>query len=217
MKTAEMDGFAVHNELFTWEGWRELPDPDDDAMLSYGGFSNPPMAWRELDPAELYILPRFMGGSDYSGSTVERSNHRCFLEDHEGARGVFDVYGGHGTFAIAIRADCLTPDMYDTLRGLDDYPLISEDDLSEVEREAEGEAWECWARSDFISAVEKHLDLELDLEDRAALALFNTAQERENEYWIFEEGGTAWIDLDRIAAAVELADIPAGAIAEETA
>ena len=46
-------------------------------------------------------------GSDYSGSTVERSNYREFLEEFGEQDGVHEVYGGHGTFAVAVRVDAI--------------------------------------------------------------------------------------------------------------
>ena len=114
--------------------------------------------------------------------------------------------------------------------GLEDYPLVSEETHSELELEAQGEAWESWAESDFSRAVESMFGADLDfpelvfvpdsepkaqgrlfetgerpkpenLED-AVRELFETARETANEYWIDETGGNAWIDLDRVCVAV---------------
>jgi hypothetical protein len=106
-------------------------------------------------------MPDHMSGSDYSGNAVEVSNKKAFMEEYQNDESmVIDVYGGHGTYAVAIRLDSITFDILDTLAGLEDYPLMDEETHSEVEYEAENEAWDNWVRSDFNRDLVKQLAAE---------------------------------------------------------
>jgi hypothetical protein len=61
----------------------------------------------------VFVLSGLLCGSDYSGSAVEVSNRRLFLDAFGELDGIHEVYGGHGSFGIAIRLDvweaALTP------------------------------------------------------------------------------------------------------------
>ena len=85
----------------------------------------------------LVIQPPQLSGSDYSGGITERSNHRTFLRQFKDVDGVYDLYGGFGTFGIAIRLDVYTinDDIKEVIDALQDYCLVSEDDYSELESE----------------------------------------------------------------------------------
>jgi len=115
----------------------------------------------DLDGSEHYALPRYCSGSDYNGSLVEVSNYKAMLEmmhgetengerfEYEEGREYITYSGGYGTFALVIRLDSLTEEILETLSRLGDYPLIDESLHSELELEAQNEAWESWAKSDF--------------------------------------------------------------------
>ena len=102
---------------------------------------------------ELYLMPDSMTGSDYSGNLINKSNHDVFLKDHEEKEGVHDVYGGYGTFAVAIRKDAYESDedLRQEIDGLEDYPLLDEEEHSRLEVEASVEAWNNWAESTLSS------------------------------------------------------------------
>ena len=206
--------------------WRTFDRIEAGDSASYGDFTP--------DGDGAYFLSDFLSGSDYSGSLVERANYRDFLEEYGEHDGVHEVYGGHGTFAVAVRIDAVDEEMAAVFDALEDYPLISEETHGELEMEAQDEAWESWAESDFVRELENrfgedrtaaHIWSELvfvpDSEpagqvrlfetgerpkpeslEHAVRALFETARETANEYWIDETGGNAWIDLDRVCAAV---------------
>ena len=126
--------------------WRTFDRIDAGDSASYGDFTP------DVDGA--YFLSDFLSGSDYSGCLVERANYREFLEQFGELDGVHEVYGGHGTYAVAVRIDALTDEMAELFAGLEDYPLIDDESHSELEMEAAEEAWDSWARSDFCRAVE---------------------------------------------------------------
>lgn len=201
---AHLDGYG--DDVCVWRNhYFDLPNPDPEykESLSYGDLERAPASLDGLELSDLYIMPGLLSGSDYSGGTVTMSNCRVFLEDFGSRPGVYEVYGGHGTYAVAIRADHLIEEMHDTFRALDDYPLISEDDLSSLEIDLECEAWENWARSDFISELEKAFNADIEMEDDTAWELFRTAADKSNTYWEAETGGQMYVDIERIVKAID--------------
>jgi hypothetical protein len=110
--------------------------------------------------------------------------------------------------------------MIEELHGLESYPLLSEDDHSELELELQDEAWDSWAARDWAAAVEKRLALyapetanqywAADTMETVAAdklrELFHACCESANEYW-FEDGTEQYIRIDQVAAALDLADL----------
>ena len=142
-----------HSQVVRFETWRDNTKPEDLARLYYGDLK--PLNGSTPEPTD-FLMPGLLSGSDYCDSgSVEVSNHRVFLERYGKLPNVYDVYGGYGTFAVAIRRDSVTPEMQADLDALDDYPLLDEDDHSEVEMEAEQESWESYARADFAQELVK--------------------------------------------------------------
>lgn len=167
---------------------------------------------------DLYLFPRHTCGSDYSGSTVERSNYRVLLEEYRDL--AVDVYGGHGTYAVAFSVKTLLTDsgdpdtedrkdqLLDALECLEDSPLLSDDDLMHLEMEQQREAWTSWASRDFVQALEKRFEVELDgYTDDDLWALFCDVADEANEYWECGEGWSMWIDVEAVAGHVEDYDI----------
>lgn len=99
--------------------------------------------------------------SDYSGSTVEASNHRVLCERFDGQ--LVQIYGSHGYQALAYDATLgPVPDseeLCDVLYGLEDsYGPVDDDDHSALESELETEAWDDWGRKDFRKTLTALLD-----------------------------------------------------------
>lgn len=204
-------------------GWRETSDSVADiAHLSYGdiGRESPSDPWPNK-PNVLFAVP-YTGYSDYSGGTVEMSNFRGILEDWEGDGGDWlrEAYGGYGTRELFWSPELmyrwateleLTPDQredrfykvsewYDLLDGLQDYPLMDEQDFSDLEFQLEQESWEDWVEWDVtrkLANLAPELE-DIDWEDSELERLFHQAAEQANEYAIHETGGTVYWDLDRI-------------------
>lgn len=171
--------------------------------------------------AALVFCPDYCQGSDYSGSLVELSNCDILAEEHHG-KGVWRLYGGHGSFGLAFDVRYITEEALEALESLQDYPLASEDKLSELELEKEGEAWESWASSDFrkellsllfsfyqeaseetLEALEDKLEA---LEDDKLYRLFQEACELGNHYWE-TEAQSRWIDCEKVAASVSFSSL----------
>lgn len=99
---------------------------------------------------------------------TERSNYRVILGDCRDGQhrpGLVQIYGSHGYQALAYDAT-LGPvpaddDLCELLERSQNYPVLDDDDLSELEQELETEAWESHGRGDFRDALVAVLD-ELD-------------------------------------------------------
>jgi hypothetical protein len=154
----------------------------------------------------------------YSPSAVYRSNARVFRDEF---RRELEKADGDGP-DVALDVRYVTDEMLETLEGLESYPLISEDDHSELEVEDQQEAWENWAASDWRRLVcaaidqflpdgaqkdgDEILDAMPDADSKLA-ELFRDCCEWSNTYW--EEDGDAgqWIDLDRVAKQLGIHEI----------
>lgn len=159
-------------------------DSDDSHMGSYSSISN----WEKLEFSDYYRI-NYLGYSDYSGSTYTKSNHQLFLKEFGEIDGVKKVYGGYGSNDIYIRLDVLNSnkEIQECLNSLDDYPVIDEDHLSEVEEEAKYEAWENYIRKDFLRALSKEFNYNLEKVSNEFIdRLFRNLEEYTNVYWIFE-------------------------------
>lgn len=126
----------------------ELPEPGD--RWSYGD-------WEDATPqTATHVLLRHTAWSDYSGSTVERSNHRSLLQDYPET--FTDIYGGHGTSQLMLAVGWTAPGdgrdgLLDEIAALADYPLYDEEDHSALEMELADEAWDSYLYSDVPYAL----------------------------------------------------------------
>lgn len=202
--------------------WKTIDSvPIDDAGASFGDFS--PV--KSLDDADkitlrkLYLMPRYCSGSDYSGDSVTVTNYRAWKEQFP-ADSFVDVYGWYGSYGIAIRAHKLTTEMVETLDSLANYPLLDDDLHSEIEREAENDAWDSWVKSDFQKELVKLADewkneteegteegtkadslvdyLKNELTDSQLVEWFYQCAEIANKYWIHETGNQACFRIDEM-------------------
>ena len=155
----------------------------------------------------------------YDAPSIYRSNARVFRDEFskELAAGADGDADGQ---SLDIRY--VTDEILETLAALESYPLISEDDHSQLEMELQEEAWQDWAKSDWRDAVEKALkeytpetandywadetlDAVPDLDAKLA-ELFLACQEQTNEYW--DEAGTSqYVDIDAVAKAIDRGDL----------
>lgn len=169
----------------------------------------------------LYVFVPYTTGSDYAGSTVELANRRAFLQAFGELDGVHAVYGGYSTFGVVLSLRWLldpenepADSILSTIEALEDYPLIDEVALGQVELEGIESAWESWGEYDFKRALRERFGCDLDTGDDAAnkpealRALFDQCAERAGEYWFNEGyGNDMVIRLERVAAKATEDDI----------
>ena len=91
---------------------------------------------------------------------------------------------------------------FDLLCRIDDYPILNESRLSDMEVEESATAWNDWAERDFRKAFEKRFKVDCTADDKAILKLFNDTADRTSENWR-EDGGSMYIDVDKVACAVD--------------
>lgn len=180
--------------------------------------------WSDLDPVrasdkddirrhpENYVyLPRYLAFGDYDNSgSVERSNQRVFLEAFGARPGIYEIYGSHGSQAVGIRLSIEDADAEDewveelirTLSGLEDYPVLDDEDMSNLEQEMFEEAYDNFGRTDFVRAIEKLLDLELTEEGDIGELFWRHAADHG-----VVEGGGVYFDIDKMADNVTVDDL----------
>ena len=101
-----------YSGLQEW-GYTRRIDPDSKAV-SYGDLMKPAdcpdsaLAYLEglstdaTEEGELYFFLPYASGSDYSGSTVEKANHKEFLESYGEEQFVWEAHGGFDTYAVVL-------------------------------------------------------------------------------------------------------------------
>jgi hypothetical protein len=163
---------------------------------------------------------RWPGG--YSAPSIVVSNARTFR--NEFSKELEHADGDADGLALDVRF--LTNDMIETIVALESYPLISEDDHSELELELQEEEWQNWAERDWREQVCKAIDSELPEEEERdgeeiidavegvedkLRELFHACCDQSNQYW--EEqccGHTSegyWIRLEEVAKAITRDDL----------
>ena len=103
-----------------------------------------------LSEAHLYQIPYTVSG-DYVGGSCERSNARVFLEQFPDAIKLYGDYGGQ--CVVLPLSYPVTSELIETLERLASYPLIDEDDLSQLEQDEITAEWNDYARRDFVRAL----------------------------------------------------------------
>lgn len=112
-------------------------------------------AWPE---PPTHVMLGYTGYSDYSGSSVDRSNNEALRDDYPDT--FTEAIGGHGTSELMLSVDWHPPadgreGLLDALEALEDYPLYDEGHHSMLETEAATEAWDQWLSSDVPRALEE--------------------------------------------------------------
>jgi hypothetical protein len=202
-----------------WGVWNDAPDdtdPDRERSLYLGRMETVEKTDEKL-PTDFVEIP-YTTGSDYSGGSVTVSNYRSIWDDFKDRiPGLYQIYGGHGTYGLVVRRGVLSSDdeacqeLREVIEKLEDYCIYNEDDSSIVEMEAEQEAWESWAKSDYRRALEKAEiipeDSDETINDDMLWETLRLVMDRENVYWINETGNSAYVDIERIARATTTEDI----------
>lgn len=193
MSLRNCHGTARRGQTYPIQYWAEAGTRVGDT-ITWNQWSN--------SSNETYTLPitlfPYASGSDYSGGTVEQSNYRVLCEDPHVIRRSVTIQGGHGTFGIAYIGQPTRP-IKDILASLDGYPLLDEDDHSELETEQELEAWKDWGRKEFTSELLDRVNQELP--DESQIEELNLGESQIDSLWrdlaqdhgdggrMFEDGG----------------------------
>jgi hypothetical protein len=191
--------FECYERLESEDGaWSWINDPDSNGSRSevyYGDIKE--------DFEGKFIEVPFCTWSDYSGSTVERSNSRVLLEQLKTKQsgGFWPLYGGYNTQGMLVSIALLESDedLQDTIAGLFDYPCIDDEDMSELENEIENEDWDSWIKDDLKRALDA-AGIEYPEDDEELCKHFNQVVGNNDIYYIHEDAVSAWIELDEVVA-----------------
>lgn len=140
--------------------------------LSYGSLYT--SRTQSLAEADYLDGSHWFGSGDYVGGTVEKANRRVMLDENKSTVENYKAETGrdcpaivaridemHGYDSLAFPLDVPMPSGHwaslldETLKGLENYPVLDEDVHSQVEHEEEMEAWEDYGRNDFRKAIQK--------------------------------------------------------------
>lgn len=154
-----------------------------------------------------YLEVPFCGYSDYSGTTVERSNCDCFLEQFKDniGNGVWELYGGYGTRGVLISLQFYLSNnseyVKDIIQNLFQYPCIDDESMSKLEYEIEVESWNDYIKSDLIREFNNrciYYEDETEQDDFLLRQKFYDAMERANEYFVHEDAHSAYVDISKV-------------------
>jgi hypothetical protein len=220
--------YSVQQAMKTTEYFDSMPfESSRYALTEFGS------VWHRgkdqpIDAGEtaVWTLPGLSFGDYGGGGSAARANIDYVLKHYSKlfSEGIlvqrFESHGGELIMLAETEvsdelADAFQ-DFVDTVNGLEDYPVIDEGRMSEVELQWEIEAWNGWAESDFIRAILKRMNTDgwnvsemLDgfkYGEQFILELFETARERANVYWETEYS-SSWIDVEAVAAKVTASDL----------
>lgn len=189
-------------------------------QLRYGDLSS---RWAD-EAAERFILVPSTVGGDYSGDVSTEANYRAILKEYEDHPDVHGVYGGHGTYGIAINLRTADEDLVNLVGNMFNYPIYDESFESEFRMEKETEDWENWGEADFRSALEKELTSEQAeevfdevydwLAEEGHLRWgFEQMRESANVYWEVD-GPNMHVDLKEVVQRCEPAELLAGVVGQ---
>jgi len=162
---------------------------------------------REWVDKVFYLLPHASFGDYDNSSFVERANAKefdemfSFVSQRHGD--YYSVFTGIDQDDLdAIKWDDLES-LIETCNALEDYPIINEETMSELEIEAQNEAWKDWGLNDFRKELVKRFgeyyeDFIEALSDDMLTEVFYKAADKANEYWESEAGGGVYIRIERV-------------------
>lgn len=174
-----------------------------EVYYHYGGVMSSYWASPNYWPdATLVFHPAGCSYSDYSGSTVERSNAEVLMNRYGHMNCVVRQTGGYGTTAFVIvpgraiwdDADELN-ELIEDLDCIANYFILDEEHLSALEAEVLEGNWESWIRAD----LERELERETGLDDiDLTIDVLYELLEHTGEVPIFENPNTVYVDIKRI-------------------
>jgi hypothetical protein len=169
----------------------------------------------QLKEVDVFLIPKYMSYGDYDDSCmVERSNYKIFLEDYKEECGIFRIYGGYGSSGIAISIRYLldpvnedkADEIIELLNGLNNYPVIDDNDMSNMEYKLFLESLDSYAIKDCSSLLAKQflLDVYDFNEDMLKEILLESDRNLNYPSYQIESGGSCYIDNERLIEKVTL-------------
>src|SRR5579872_3369390 len=94
---------------------------------------------------------------------------------------------------------------FDLRARMEDYPVLNESRLSEMETEESAQGWEDWGQHDFIRALEKRFGVSTvaEIDGVALKRLFDETADSACEYW-YDDGSGMTINIERVTKSVDV-------------
>lgn len=150
---------------------------------------------------DIVLIPMTDGNALTCAEAVYESNHRA-LEDSWGHLDAYTTHCGGYSMLIALFLDEDAPDdLVDVIKALEDYPVICENTLGEVEIEWMEEAWNIYGRDDVRALLSD------DLIDEVSDSLIDKAYDywcRNSDYGAYLEHDSLVFDADMVAETVRI-------------
>lgn len=153
-----------------------MPDVYAEVFERYGEHSPTPFDQHisfDDERESWYVMPV---SHNRDSEPHQQSNFFCFLKELGGEGDDVEVHRfghwGPGWYEIILvrpGAKCLET-AYDMARGLEDYPVLDEEDLSAREMEDIDESWDSFGSSEWLKEAERLLESEMTSEDCEDLA-----------------------------------------------
>lgn len=199
----------INNSEYGLHNWRSL----ELSEVSDMGWSDLEPVQGEVQAGDLCIISVLSGGDYTNSCAVEYANFLEWQELFVDSLSIdwWTVSGGYGSYGIAIRVDTDNSVILEMIASLSDYPVINDQRISEIEMQWQDEAWERDIASDFMIAINAAFDIDLDTrgiyQDNRVIDLFHECMERGNEYWIMDQHGSAYMDVDKLVQYVGYSDL----------
>lgn len=163
-----------------------------------------------------YLLP-YATYSDYSGTAGEVANSRVFQERYPGV--VQTANGGYGTVWTYVTEESLRgiseedfERLQEDVQRIKNYWVLDDEVLSEVEMEAQEEAWDDYLKREFLGDLQKRFVddpeaeplLEELAESKELRSFFEQERQDAGEEYYIEEGMNVGLHMDKIVNSVEL-------------
>ena len=165
---------------------------------------------------EIFLMSNYMQYGDYDNSCmIERSNVKLFLESFGQLPFIFKVWGGYGSTGIAIALKGLMDplneekalEIIETLNNLNDYPVIDDEDMSNMEYECFLESLDSFEIRDCNKLLATQYLVNVDDYDEDKLKDVLIESDRHgNPSWFIESGGICYIDTKELISHVSLSD-----------
>lgn len=196
LKVVTLDRYEVR--------WRELPRGME------GTWHGQTEVARSGDPLRhTYVRVPCLYQGDYAGvGLVGESNVRSWEREFPGTYIV--QYSGYGYRAILVRlsAYLIREDVRRAVDGLCEYPLLDEDDHSDLEMERGGE----WLETDGLRDLWRSLvrlgmvSDDTEYTDQWVATLWRETSDRYGVY-VEARGGFMWANMERLAARITVSDL----------
>ena len=167
-------------------------------MINYfknlGSLESPYWEHSDKDKATHFNHALLVYGDYCNTGAVGRANVESILAMTELCQrvGVIELHEHYNTTSIMFPIAALEDtEVIEILGSLNSYPVLDEDLMGELEREAAQEAWESYGRREFIQVLAKLGVNTEDLEDDRVDALMG-ALESESNYGIGSMDGDSW-------------------------